>query len=190
MRQQAGPFLGAVAFLLFIVIGIHSTYFRVTNEIGPIGADKAGRQIFLQTLQYYLGDPLGVTLTSEWSDSTFLGRLLFQEPMRTTIRFVSSETLAQVDPEAPRQFLNASFREFFGQFKPPAEASISLRENDSIPLSEFYGKLDALGASSVADMLAAMGFRRFEVYHGERLLAASDLPTVGRANVKWVGGNE
>lgn len=186
MNAKAGRFLAAIGVLAVIAIGLHSC-FRVTNEIGPIGADKAGRQIFLQSLQYYFGTPLGLTVTSEWSDSTFLGRLFIQEPMRTTIRFVAPDSV-QSDAGAPSQFLNTPFRDFFNQFKPPPNASISLRENDSILLPEFYKRLDSLGASSVADMLAAMGFRRFEVYRGERLVTERELPTIGRANIKWAGG--
>jgi len=184
------PAVGAAGFLLIIGLSFYHSCFRVTNEIGPIGADKAGRQIFLQSLQHYMGEPLGYSVTSECSDSSFLVRLLVQEPMRTTIRFVFPKDADQPDPRPFIELLDAPYPRFFALFNSPPDAEIWLREEHSVPLADFYDRLDELGASTVEDMFASMGFRRFEVYYDGRALLQRDLPEVNRANVKWVGGGD
>lgn len=182
--------VGTAAVLLIIGLSVYHSCFRVTNEIGPIGADKAGRQIFLQSLQHYMGEPLGFTVTSEWSDLPLLKRLLVQEPMRTTIRFVFSKGADQPDPRPFAELLEAPYPRFFALFNSSPDAEIWLREEHSVPLADFSERLDELGAFTVEDMFASLGFRRFEVYHGGRALLMRDLPEVHRANVKWVGGGD
>lgn len=185
--KKASPVLASAAVLLVIAASFYHACFKVTNEIGPIGADKAGRQIFLQSLQHYMGEPLGLNITSEWADSSFLGRLVIQEPMRTTIRFEVASTRDAPDPKTFVEFLELPYPRFFAEFNPPPDASISLREDHEILLADFYHRLDELGVATVGEMFACLGFRRFELYHGQRAVLQSDLPQVHRPNVKWVG---
>lgn len=189
-KLGAAPAAGAAAFLLLVGFSLYHSCFRVTNEIGPIGADKAGRQIFLQSLQHYMGKPLGYTVTSEWSDSSFLVRLLVQEPMRTTIRFVLPKDGGEPDSRPFIELLEAPYPRFFALFNSPPDAEIWLREEHSVPLANFYERLDDIGASTVEDMFASLGFRRFEVYYDGRALLQRDLRQVHRANVKWVGAGD
>ena len=194
---------------LFVSLVFASSFwvscFRVNNEIGPIGADKTGRQVMIQTLDAYYQQPEGyltadapkIRVTSEWDDTIFLGRL-FQEPMRTTLRVV-----------IPIDFFPA--RNIFGEsvgFKPigkdDLERSYSgfllFRYQQPITLQahedgtrieqspkEIDRGLNDLGAKTIADLFAAWGFRRFEQFKGSEMVFGVDLPTLGRPNLKHVG---
>ena len=173
--------------MAFLGFGTYGACFKVTNEIGPVGADKSGRQIFIQTIDKLYGRPLGMTVTSEWADTNLVQRLIVGEPMRTTFRFVVDSSLSAPSVEYGQQFLASSFRSFFAQFNPPPNATLSLRDDRKIPLSDFIGRLDQMNAASVEDMLAALGFRRFDIVFRAKTVFMADLKEISRPNAKWVG---
>jgi len=185
--SRVGSLFAMFALTLGLSLSVYSACFRVTNEIGPVGADKSGRQIFVQTLAELYGKPMGFAVTSEWDDSTVVGRLVVAEPMRTTFRIVFDENQPRPTADLEVAFLGLSNREFFAQFNPGPDASIHLRQDWEMPFSEFFNKLDEIGARTVRQMLAALGFRRFEVFHGAVRLLSVDLPEIWRPNIRWVG---
>jgi hypothetical protein len=53
---------------------------------------------------------------------------------------------------------------------------------------EFDLRLRDLNVRTVGEMLAAMGFRRYEVWFGTSKISV-ELPQIGSGNVRWVGGD-
>ena len=153
----------------------------VSNEVGPVGMDTDGRQIFLQTLEHRFRDS-GVRVTSEWDDSNILQRFA-QEPMRTTFRLIGP---GEADADASRraeESLALRFDEITVEI-----TEISMGSDRKMSGRDFEKRLRELGVVTVADMLGAMGFRRYELFAGSKLVFARDLPVIGRGNVKHVGG--
>jgi hypothetical protein len=90
---------GGLLLVVFLVVwGAYCSVVRVTNEIGPVGMDTTGRRIWIQSLEAYLADDQ-VRVTSEWADTNIVGRII-QEPMRTTMRFISEDPAAEADADA------------------------------------------------------------------------------------------
>jgi hypothetical protein len=176
-----------------LVLGLWKSCFQVTNEIGPIGADKTGRQIFLQSLDAYC-DRAHNSSATEWTvqvDSDFFSipiwRRLFQEPMRTTFRLsYHIKTSQQPDPSLTKRFLGEPADDFTNLFQGPTH----LREDWEVQPKEMRSMLQELHVTSVAELLAAYGFRRCEVFIDGKLVSQETLPTIGRGNVRWIGGNQ
>lgn len=184
--SQIKNLLVILAVVLFIAYSIYAVLLRQTNEIGPIGVDKDGRQIFLQTLDAVNKDN-GLRVTSEWESTTFLERMFIKEPMRTTIRFVMRGSTDISDVLVSRAYLDMPWSNYFRGA--PPEGKMHLREDVEVLLPEFYMALEKLGAKTNEDMFAAMGFRHYEVYRGDALVALYDLDNIGRGNVKHMGGD-
>ncbi len=159
---------------------------RTTNEIGPLGTDKVGRQVFIQTWDPQFQRMLaGVRVTSEWEDTTFLWRFVVQEPMRTTLRFVLAADQPAPEPQASRMFLDRPYQMFLDRYAGP----VQIQQDSTRSPAEIDERLRELGARTNEDFFAAMGFRRFEVYHGSALVVGYDLKEIGRPNVKHAGGD-
>ena len=62
-----------------------------------------------------------------------------------------------------------------------------LRKDVSETREEFLSKVRELGVKTLADLLAAMGFRRYEVYAAGQLNFATELPKIGGGNMRVVG---
>jgi len=176
---------------LILSWGFWSTCFRVTNEIGPLGSDKSGRQILLQTLDTYFDRSIdsatagyAIDVDSEFHHTAFLWRML-QEPMRTTFSIsYRVKDMSEFDSTVVERFLSAPASAFIDLYKEPA----SLRDDIEIPVDSLRSRLRELNVNTVADFLAAYGFRVFEASVNGRVLGQRPLPQIGRANVKWVGG--
>lgn len=173
--------LGCVSVLAFVLAGGYCNFVRTADEIGPAGVDTDGRQIWIDSLASGIDDAT-LTITSEWEDSNILSRLLIQEPMRTTLRFKSTHAVSEVDLHADTTLSQpaTSFIDAFGE-------RIWLRRDVSETRDEFVSRLTELGVRTEADVLAAMGFRRYEVYAAGEVIFATDLPKVGDGNVKIAG---
>jgi hypothetical protein len=154
---------------------------RTANEIGPAGVDTDGRQIWIDSLASRIDDPT-LTITSEWEDSSVLTRLLVQEPMRTTLRFKSTHAVAEVNLNA-----EATLSQPASSFTDALADQVWLRRDVRETREEFVSRLSELGVRTEADVLAAMGFRWYEVYAAGQLIFATGLPNVGNGNVKFAG---
>lgn len=164
-----------------IVAAGYCGFGRVVNEVGPVGMDVAGRQIFLQTLETALRDS-GVRVTSEWDDTNVLGRLV-QEPMRTTIRLIGPADRTDGIAENAAALLRQPHGNLTRELQ-----TIWISENYKVTGQEFATMLAREGVQTLGDALAAMGFRRYEYFAATRLVFAADLPSISRGNIKHVGG--
>jgi hypothetical protein len=170
---------GGLLFVLFLVVsGAYCSVVRVTNEIGPVGMDTSGRQILIQSLEAYLADDQ-VRVTSEWEDTNIVGRMI-QEPMRTTMRFISEDPAAKADADG---ILAQPFTAFTGGM-----TEISMSRDRTLSRDEFDLRLRDLNVRTVGEMLAAMGFRRYEVWFGTSKISV-ELPQIGNGNTRFVGGD-
>lgn len=171
--------IGCLVAILVIAIPGYFQFVRVANEFGPVGMDVDGRRIFLQSLS--AGAVSGAGVTSEWEDSNVVARLLIQEPMRTTIRIRLPANAGTTSSEQMTA-LSAPFTPFDDNGE-----QLYLTAKATIGVPELNKRLSDLSVRTFGDLLAACGFRRYEVYQGSDLLFASDLPKVGEGNTKFAG---
>jgi len=177
---------------VFFLSGFWSMCFRVDNEIGPIGADKVGRQVLLQSLDHYFDHAVdsvqagySIDIESEFNRTPFLIRLA-QEPMRTTflLSYRVKET-SMIDSMFAERLLNANAADFIDLFQGPA----TIQDEIEIPADSLRGRMAKLNVVTFADFLSAFGFRHFAANVNGKPIIARELPEIGRANIKWVGGN-
>ena len=177
-RRKGGAvqsILGGLSVLVFVGASVYSQFIRTANEVGPVGMDTDGRGILLQSLTTPVNQ-----VGSEWEDSNLIQRLIIQEPMRTTFR-IRSNQVSIGSPEIQRG-LDAPFDIF-----PDTTEGIWLTKADKVPISEFNLRLKQLGVRSVAELLAAMGFRRYEIYESSVIVFETVLPVVGAGNTRIAG---
>lgn len=185
MNEKIKNLLAIVGVVLFIAYSIYAVLLRQTNEIGPIGFDKVGRQIFLQTLEAENKDA-GLRVTSEWEDTTFMERMFIKAPMRTTMRFILDKPAGPYGVHTLQTFLDAPWQTYFMGMGPKTE--VFFQEEVRLSLADLYTALGKVGAKTNKDMLAAMGFRRYEIYQGTALVTRHELKSIGRGNMKIMGG--
>ena len=129
-------------------------------------------------------DDQTLTITSEWEDSNVVTRLLIQEPMRTTLRFRSTRAPSELSVNA-----ETTLNQPVATLTADLGSTMWLRKDVSETREVFVSHLNDLGVRTLADLLAAMGFRRYEVYGAGQLIFATDLPKIGNGNVR-IGGTE
>jgi hypothetical protein len=171
--------IGCLIAVFVFAVPVYFQFIRVANEIGPVGMDVDGRKILLQTLSD--GSANGSRATSEWEDSNVLVRLIVQEPMRTTFRLRLPEN-AGTTREDHKSALGGPFTPFDSSTE-----GIFMTANTKIDGAELNKRLSDLQVGTLAELLAAFGFRRYEVYQGTGLLFAADLPKVGEGNTRIAG---
>ncbi len=172
------------ALLAAFVLGYWAYRSTMPGVVGPLGADRFGRQVLIQGLDGYFDHmndtaQTGYTIdvTSEWGDRSALQRML-QEPERTTFRVVyriqrhgTTVDTAFVDRllESPSDGFLALYRE-----------AVILREDLELPVDSVRARLDGLGGRTFQALLSAFGFTRFEVRMGDEPLLGRDLPPLRR----------
>lgn len=176
-----------VALGLWILSGVYGMFFRVENTIGPIGADKVGRQVLLQSLNDYhkrINHTEEDLVASEWQDTNFVQRFFIQEPMRTTFIMLPSTSDPRPSLDTFNAFLDASYSSLLSQYR----GKITLQDELEQTPGELDKRLRKMGCHSMRDYLGKWGFKRFEVRYGKELMFACDLDASGSVN--WVGGNK
>jgi hypothetical protein len=173
--------LGCFGLLTLVAASAYCQFVRIADEIGPAGVNTDGRQIWIQDLQGAARNS-GLSVTSEWDDSNLLSRLLIQEPMRTTLRFKTTDVIDGLATSASQSL-----------DQPASSATdglgdrIPLRKDDTETRAAFVARLNELHVQTVADLLAALGFRRYEVYSVGQLIYWRDLPKIGQGNIRVAG---
>lgn len=179
--EKLKTFLIGLGFAIFIVYAIYSQFFKTSNEIGFIGADKAGRQILIQTLDAYMEPDIKVD--SDFSDYSFLSRAIIQEPMRTTIRFDVQNSKNNASLSTVENFLSQPNSDFINNFK----EKVSIRDDSSITPDELRKRLNEKNASTMEGFLAGFGFKKFQIYkEGKHVLTVE---INGVKNVYWAGSS-
>lgn len=191
IRSSFRTALIAAGVVLFFAYGCWDAFLRTTNEIGPVGADKAGRQILLQTLDDYFrrGNDSTTTgyaldVTSEF-DRVPLPIRFLKEPMRTTfvLRYRVKQVGRAVDSTFADRLLAAPSDILVNEYRGP----VSMTRERDVPPDTLRARLRRLGVESVGQFLAAFGFRKLEVEVDGSKVIERNLPAVGKGNSKWSG---
>ena len=178
-KNKLKNYLIGLTILLFIGYSFYWSFFRTTNEIGFLGADKSGRQVLIQTLDsYYSPD---VRVDSDFFDYTFISRIMIQEPMRTTIRFDIQNEKNTASLSSVENFLTQPYNGFIDNFK----EKIFMQDGYEITPEELKESLSEKNVKTMEDFLAGFGFKKFQIY--EKGIHKLTVEIKGNKNVYWAG---
>ncbi len=171
LLKRARGWLGVAFFIAVVVYSFYSTFVKTSNEIGFLGMDKAGRQVFIQSLDSFL-DP-NINVDSDFFDHNLISRMLIQEPMRTTLKFdIRDENEFVATSESIGAFLAAPASKLVDMYK----SNVTMQENYELTLDEFRKLVNDKEVKSIGDLLSGFGFKRFEVYSRGILIKRVDFP--------------
>jgi hypothetical protein len=171
----------ALGMILFLGFGFYHMFIAHSNEIGFLGMDKVGRQVFVQTLDSYLHP--NVDVESEFHDVPLPLRLL-QEPLRTTIKFdIQDEHEFEATALGVEMFLNQPASAIVDEYKD----KITMQEDWGITPTDLRKYMKEKDVQTIGDLLSGYGFERFEMYSRGNLIKAISLPRT--KNVAHVGGD-
>ncbi|NTU98537.1 hypothetical protein HGA64_00815 [Candidatus Falkowbacteria bacterium] len=167
-----------ILFIAFIGVVFYQNFIRHSNEIGFLGADKDGRQVFIQTLNKQLEPDMKVD--SDFFEYNLLYRMLVQEPMRTVIKFDIQDknkiTVKQVD-----DYLNQPSSKFVEKFTD----KVFMQEKYQVSPSDLTKQLDEKGVKTIEGLLAGFGFRQIEILENGKLVTTKEIQNT--KNVFWAG---
>jgi hypothetical protein len=167
--------------IAIIVYSFYFTIFKTTNEVGFMGMDKVGRQVFIQSMDAYL-DP-NVDVDSDFFDYNILYRLVIQEPMRTVLKFdIRDEDEFQASPESVDAFLASPASGILDMY----QDEVMMQEEYRLTPEELKQSAKDKGVETVSDLLSGFGFERFDVYSRGSLIKSVVLPKT--KNVGHAGG--
>ncbi|AKM81277.1 MAG: hypothetical protein UT13_C0001G0316 [Candidatus Pacebacteria bacterium GW2011_GWF2_38_9] len=167
--------------IAIIVYSFYFTIFKTTNEVGFMGMDKVGRQVFIQSMDAYL-DP-NVDVDSDFFDYNILYRLVIQEPMRTVLKFdIRDENEFQASPESVDAFLASPASGILDMY----QDEVMMQEEYRLTPEELKQSAKDEGVETVSDLLSGFGFERFDVYSRGSLIKSVELPKT--ENVGHAGG--
>lgn len=175
--------------IVFVVLLIFGPFikdeFTVTNEKGYFGMDKYGRQVLIQTLNQKYSEQ-HVLVDSEFSDTSFVYRLVFGQPMRTTLRIIvkDKETAKKFDKDTIKLALAQPSSVFLDLFKDGGK--IYLTESVTIDGDELTKIAKRYEISTFEDLLTAFGFKKYEVYLNNELIVSITLNNKGNT-IKYGG---
>jgi len=180
MPKELKSFLIGIAVFIFFGVGFYRGCVATTNEIGYLGVDKTGRQVFIQTLNHHYQSRFNVD--SDFFDYPIYQRLL-QEPMRTTLRItILTDDIALYTEKSVRTSLSDSYEGLLMIYT----KTISVGEDTDISVGEMRRRLNEAGARTLEDFIGGLGFKEYEVYKGGTQIVAIHLKQI-RPNVKYVG---
>ncbi len=167
--------------IAIIVYSFYFTIFKTTNEVGFMGMDKVGRQVFIQSMDAYL-DP-NVDVDSDFFDYNILYRLVIQEPMRTILKFdIRDENEFKATPESVDAFLASPASGILDMY----QDEVMMQEEYRLTPEELKQSAKDKGVETVSDLLSGFGFKRFDVYSRGNLIKSVELPKT--ENVGHAGG--
>lgn len=170
LTQRAKGWLCIALFITVVVYSFYSAFIKTSNEVGFLGMDKVGRQVFIQSLDSFL-DP-NVNVDSDFFDHNFVSRILIQEPMRTTLKFdIRDEKEFVASPKSVDAFLAAPASKLTDMYK----SNITMQENYEMTPDELRKSVNDKGVQNIEDLLSGFGFKRFEVYSRGVLIKKVDL---------------
>ncbi len=181
--QKIKGYLIKMVILAAIITYVFHYFTTTVDETGFLGMNKDGRQIFIQSMDHYIGTmDSSVTVSSEWDDYSFLERL-WQEPMRTTLKINKamsedeylqfriarglSETTRSEDVETS---LEIPYVDFIRNL-----SEISLSEDYSISSEELETIANEAGVVTYRDLLRGFGFTSHEYYVNDELISSITL---------------
>lgn len=178
-RLKSWASIGGV--IAIIVYSFYFTIFKTTNEVGFMGMDKVGRQVFIQSMDAYL-DP-NVDVDSDFFDYNILYRLVIQEPMRTVLKFdIRDENEFKATPESVDAFLASPASGILDMY----QDEVMMQEEYRLTPEELKQSAKDKGVETISDLLSGFGFERFDVYSRGNLIKSVELPKT--ENVGHAGG--
>ncbi len=149
-----------MSFVSVISFIVYRMFFLPSDEIGYLGANKIGRQVFIQTMDSRL-KPQG-EVTSEFFDTPLIGRLFIGDHLtRTTIRFNFYDRAADtMTMKTVMKYLGSPY----ARITLSLSDSILLQENYIVGFNEFDDLLKNKKVITIEDLLAGLGFKTYEVY--------------------------
>lgn len=171
-------YIGIGVVVLLIIGFFIKDEITVVNENGYLGMDKDGRQILIQTLNQAYSEQQ-ILVDSEFNDTNFIYKLLFGEPMRTTLRMIvkDKEMAKNFNEETIKLALAQSSSVFLDMFK--GGGKISLTESDTIDGDKLIKRVKRYEVNTFEDLLTAFGFKKYEVYANNELVASITLNNKG-----------
>jgi len=175
--------IGTVVVIGVVLYIFH--YFTVTiNEIGFLGMDKDGRQIFIQSIDRYTSTKDdSIVITNDWSDHSLI-KIFLYEPMRTKLRinktmseaeylqFQNERNIAIINlSENIELALNMPYEEFLNLY----DEDISITERRRISIEELKERSESTGVVTYGDLLRGFGFIDYEYYINNELITAVTL---------------
>ena len=148
--KMKDAFYALIALTIFGLIMFRGC-FTVSDKIGPLGADKYWRQIFIQSWSEYLKPE--IEAESDFFDHNFVQRI-WVEPMRTTIKIRLTGNEYRWDETVIYRTLSASYNNIIVN----DSVYFILREDYSIPVYEIKNRLKAKGLTTVKQFIEALGF--------------------------------
>lgn len=171
--------LGVIAFLVW---GFYGMFIKHSNEVGFLGMDKVGRQVFIQTLDEYLNPNIDVD--SEFNDQPLPIRLVVGEPLRTTLRLnIQDEREFQATPESVDAFLAKPATDITNEY----HGKITMQDTYEVTPEDLTKTMREKDVKTVEDLFSGFGFETFEVLSRGKLIKSVQLPRT--KNVVHVGGN-
>lgn len=181
MKDKLYKYLTILGVIAFMGYGVYSLFFKVTDEIGFLGAGKVGRQVLLQTLDHDL-DP-NADVESDFLDHPFLVRVIVGEPLRTVIRFdIKDVNGFSADSESVKNFLAQPHTILSAEFKGP----IAMQADYEVTPEELNRKLEMKNVKTMEGLLAGFGFKTLQIY--ERGVKTISIEIRGTQNTQHVGG--
>jgi hypothetical protein len=139
-----------VIFILFVI----RACFTVNDKIGfNIPVDKTGRQIFIQSWDYYY-EP-AISVVSDFDDFNFFQRI-WVKPMRTTIKLRINNPDYAWDENSVNHLFNLPIDSLFVN----NNSTFTLNKKREIPMTEFKVSLRSDSIYSIKQLLEGMGFEK------------------------------
>jgi len=182
IKEKLRNWLIGLGVILFLLWGFYGMFIKHSNEVGFLGMDKVGRQVFIQTLDEYFHPNIDVD--SEFNDQPLPIRLIIGEPLRTTLRFnIQDEQEFKATPESVDAFLSQPASEITNQYK----EIITMQDEYEVTPDDLSETMKEKEVKTVADLLSGFGFETFEVLSRGELVKTVQLPRT--KNVAHVGGD-
>jgi len=182
ITDKAITWLVGVGILAFLLLGVYNMFIKSSNEVGFLGMDKVGRQVFIQSFDAYL-DP-NIDVDSEFNDTPLPIRLIVGEPLRTTLKFdIRDEKEFHATPEGVDAFLAKPASYIVDEYRD----KITMQDNYEVTPDELKKSMKEKGVQTVEDLLSGFGFKKFEMFSRGVLVKSIELPRT--KNVIHVGGD-
>lgn len=169
----------ASLFILFFATSFWFACFRVENEIGPIGADKIGRQVMVASWRNHLRNNLkqDVSVDTGEQETSVIHRLVVEEPVAKKFIVRYGATVHREELPDFKAELNTDLSEVISRY----HSEITMRNDWSVSPQKLQGWLkNDEHATSLAHIFACFGFERFEVYHQDVLVENFDLKDMSK----------
>ncbi|MEW6737425.1 MAG: hypothetical protein AB1489_39455 [Acidobacteriota bacterium] len=180
IKETLRNWLIGLGVLAFLGVGFYQMFFAHSNEVGFLGMDKVGRQVFIQSLDEYMHPNADVD--SEFHDIPLPLRII-SEPLRTTIKFnIQDEREFQATEQGVKMFLNQPANVIVDKYR----GKVTMQDAWEIEPSELKKLMAEKKVETVSDLLSGFGFEKFEMYSRDKLIKSVELPKT--KNVIHVGG--